>query len=161
MTRSSVFSILSFAFSRNKRKLIGMVFPDIWTFSLYLPAFLPIEPEWMRMREMRVDISSKKGERMKHYTITLINKSPNLDLTQKQLDIKKVFQHIEDGGATKRSFKNLHHCQVLQIRRSNIDVAVEESTKSWHPWVGRILANDHGMRGYCHGTNMARMFKWN
>jgi len=146
---------------------MGMVFPDIWTISLYLPAFRPIEPErlvlihWMRMREMHVGISSKKGEQMKHYTITLINKNPNLDLTRKQLDIKQVFQHIEDGGATKRSFKSMHRCLDLKIRKSNIDVAVEESTKSWHPWVGRILANDHGMRGFCHGTNMARMFKWN
>jgi hypothetical protein len=98
---------------------------------------------------------------MIHYTLSLINKSPNLDLIQKRLAIDQVFQHIRNGGVTKRSFKDLQHYQPPQIRKDSIEVDVEEFAKSWHPWVGRILANDHGMRGYCHGTNKDRMFKWN
>jgi hypothetical protein len=110
---------------------------------------------------MHSDVSSKKGERMIHYTITLINKSPNHDLTKKRLAIEQVFQYILNGGVTKHSFKDLHHCQDLHIHKDNIEVNVHEAGNSWHPWVGRILANDHGMREYCHGTNKSRMFKWN
>jgi hypothetical protein len=97
---------------------------------------------------------------MKHYTITLISKSPNLDLTEKSQDIKKVFRDIDNGGKTGHSFKDLHYYQDLHIHKDNIEVDVREAGNSWHPWVGRILANDHGMRGYCHGTNKDRMFKW-
>lgn len=98
---------------------------------------------------------------MKHYTITLINKSPNLDLTQKHLAIEQVLQHIEKGGKAGNSFKDLRRCQILQIHRDRIEVEVWESSNSWHPWVGRILANEHGMREYCHGRNKSHMFKWN
>jgi hypothetical protein len=101
---------------------------------------------------------------LKHYNITLINKSPNLDLTQKCQDIKEVFRYINNGGQTKHRFGSLVRYKKLQIRKSNIDVDVEESSKSsksWHPWVGRILANNYGMRSYCHGKNKHRMFKWN
>ena len=97
---------------------------------------------------------------MKQYTITLINKSPNLDLTQEHFAIEQVFQHIHNGGKTGNSFKDLHQYEILQIRKSSIEVDVEESDKSWHRWVGRILANDHGMREYCHGMNKRHMFKW-
>jgi hypothetical protein len=98
---------------------------------------------------------------MIHYTLTLMNKSCNLDLTQKRLDIEQVFQCIDDGGKSKHSFKDLHRYQALQIRKDHIEVKVHESGKSWHAWVGRILANDHGMREYCHGNNKDSMFKWN
>jgi hypothetical protein len=73
---------------------------------------------------------------MMHYTLTLIDKSPNLDLTQKRSDIEQVFRHIRDGGATKRSFKDLHYYQDLQVRKDNIEVDVQESGKSWHPLGG-------------------------
>ena len=96
-----------------------------------------------------------------HYTITLLNKSSNLDLTHKRLAIEQVFQHILNGGVTKRSFKDLHYYKNLHIHKGNIEVNVREAGNSWHPWVGRILANDHGMREYCYGTNKSRMFKWN
>lgn len=98
---------------------------------------------------------------MIHYTITLINKSPNLDLTQKRLAIEQVFQYILNGGVTKRSFKDLHHYQDLHIHKDNIEVNVREAGNSWHPWVGRILTNNHGMREYCHGRNKHHMFNWN
>ena len=103
----------------------------------------------------------KKGERMIHYTLTLINNSHNLDLTQKSLDIQQVFRYIHNGGAPGHSFKDFHHYQALQIRRGHIEVDVRESGKSWHRWVGRILANDRGVREYCHGQSKERMFEWN
>jgi len=95
------------------------------------------------------------------YTLTLMNKDPNLDLTQKRLDIKQVLQHIEKGGKAGNSFKDLRCCQSLQIHKDSIEVEVQESGNSWHRWVGRILANEHGMRKYCHGWNKRHMFKWN
>ena len=103
----------------------------------------------------------KKGKRMKHYTITLINKNHSLDLTQKRQEIEEVFELLDNGGKTGNSFEDLHRCQTLQIQRDSIEAQVEESGKSWHRWVGRILANDYGLREYCHGRNKRHMFKWN
>jgi hypothetical protein len=97
---------------------------------------------------------------MKHYTLTLYNKSPHLDLTQKRPEIKEVLEFIDNGGKTGRSFKDLHHYEISQILKDHIEVNVEESGTSWHPWVGRILANEHGMRKFCHGKNKNHMFKW-
>ncbi|MCJ7674580.1 MAG: hypothetical protein MUO33_05445 [Sedimentisphaerales bacterium] len=98
---------------------------------------------------------------MIHYTLTLINKDRNLDLTQKCLDIEQVFRDIDNGGVTGHSFKDLDRYEALQIRKEHIEVDVQESGTSWHRWVGRILANEHGMREYCHGENKDRMFQWN
>lgn len=98
---------------------------------------------------------------MAHYTLTLINKDPNLDLTQRRLDIDQVFRHIHNGGKAGHSFKDLHDYRDLQVRKDNIEVDVREAGNSWHRWVGRILANDHGMRQYCHGRSKRHMFKWN
>jgi hypothetical protein len=103
----------------------------------------------------------KKGERMKHYTLTLYNKDQNLNLTQKRPDIEQVFRHIHDGGEAKHSFKDLHRYRISQILKDHIEVDVEESGTSWHRWVGRILANDYGMREFCHGEDKRHMFRWN
>jgi len=111
---------------------------------------------------VRIDISSKgKREQMIHYTLTLINKNPNLDLTQRRSDINQVFQHIDDGGKAGHSFKDLRDYQNLQVHKGDVEVDVRESGNSWHPWVGRILANDYGMRAYCQRKNENHMFKWN
>jgi len=98
---------------------------------------------------------------MIHYSLTLINKDRNLDLTQKRVDIEQVFRYIDNGGATGHRFKDLDRYEALQIRKDQIEVDVQESGKSWHRRVGRILANKYRMRKYCHEKNKHQMFRWN
>ena len=97
---------------------------------------------------------------MVRYTLRLVSKDRGLDLTERRRDIEDVFQHIHNGGRTGRRFRSLDKYQRLCVERDRIYVEVSESSKSWHPFVGQILANDCGMREYCDGKNQARMFKW-
>ena len=97
---------------------------------------------------------------MIHYILTLFNKDHSL--IQKRQEIRKVFDRIRNGGKSGHSFKDFDNYDVttLKIENDRIEIDVQESGTSWHPWVGRILANKHAMRQYCHGMSLNHMFKW-
>ncbi len=97
---------------------------------------------------------------MTTYHLQLINKDPTLNLRDKRSEIKKVFQIIDKGGFTGRSFTCLGRCRIIQINQHKITIRVTESSNRWHPFVGLFLANKFAMRGYCDPKNKSHMFKW-
>lgn len=97
---------------------------------------------------------------MTRYNLRLINIDPQLSLIRKSKEIDKVFQFICSGGTTGRKFRDLEKYSVVEIEKRDIVVEASESSKSWHRFVGRFLANKFGMRNFCDPNNSRRMFEW-
>lgn len=88
------------------------------------------------------------------YDVTLINRSPQLDLRIESGKIASVIRETLDLRP------EVTRCDVVQIDQHGMVLSVEETGTFWHGVIGRKIANDHGMRLYRSPEHLSQMFHW-
>lgn len=95
---------------------------------------------------------------MNKYKLQLVKNEMNL--LDKCCEVKEVIDYIGQHGEDGANFLNVKHIELITISQNYLEIEVDESDSKWHKYVGRILANNHGMRDYCNPNDDSEMFKW-
>ena len=88
------------------------------------------------------------------YALSLVSRESTLDLRQKRKAIEQVVRDLLEMRS------DLLHCEVSCVNEHDLQLAVDEVGKSWHPLFGKKLANEKNMRQFCHPKDLSRLFTW-
>lgn len=97
----------------------------------------------------------------KKYRFTLRNQNPKLDLRAEQEKIKNVINYIGRGGDTGQKFRPVKQIELSDIKHNSFEletVVDDEKYVEWRRQVGRLLANNYGMREFCDPDDQKKMF---
>ncbi len=94
---------------------------------------------------------------MRTYYVSLYNRDEKLDLRSKKREMKEVLDYLSKS----KEQKDVSKAEIISIEQHSMQIEVEETGKNWHKRFGNILANNFGMREFCHQNDSSRLFKWN
>ena len=98
----------------------------------------------------------------KNYRFTLRNRNPNLDLRNKEENIKNAIKYISSGGDGGTAFRPVKQIELLgDIKQNSFVLKVvvnDEKYAEWRRQIGRLLANKYGMRDFCDPNDQKKMF---
>ena len=93
------------------------------------------------------------------YQLTLYNRLSSLDLRTQDKSIGDVIFYILSQSRQQRAYRDVSKIRVLEIRQHDLKIEVNEDATYWHTGVGKLLANNYGMREFCRPRS-SQMFKW-
>jgi len=100
---------------------------------------------------------------IKNFKLSLVNKDPQLDLTDHKEDIAAAIQYINAGKSRKKDpvFINVNEIKLLSLNKSYLELEADynaQDDQAWKQKFGWFLKHKRGMSSFCNPKDPKEMF---